>query len=187
VEPRPFPSPDRLRAALAGRPHPPLDGSAWQSAVAICLHRDSVLLAQRAVREGDPWSGDVGLPGGRFEPDDDDLLATALRETREEVGFDPLEHGALLGALGSYTGLGRRIAGVRIAAFVLALDSAPPLVVSDELESAWWVPLAHLRPEPTPMPAAGRVMPAYRIRAGDRERVVWGITLNILELLRAEG
>jgi 8-oxo-dGTP pyrophosphatase MutT (NUDIX family) len=31
--------------------------------------------------------GQLGLPGGKSEPDDDDLLATALREAEEEIGL----------------------------------------------------------------------------------------------------
>ena len=46
------------------------------------------LFIRRAVRADDPWSGQVGLPGGRAEPRDADLLATAVRETREEVAVD---------------------------------------------------------------------------------------------------
>ena len=33
--------------------------------------------------------GQLGLPGGRPEPGDDDFLATALREAEEEVGLPP--------------------------------------------------------------------------------------------------
>ena len=34
-------------------------------------------------------SGQIALPGGRFESSDGDLLNTALREAREEIGIDP--------------------------------------------------------------------------------------------------
>src|SRR5438067_13747772 len=47
-----------------------------------------VLLGERRKREGDPWSGQIGLPGGRHHVEDGTLLSTALRETREEVGID---------------------------------------------------------------------------------------------------
>ncbi len=35
--------------------------------------------------------GQLGLPGGRPEPGDRDLLATALREAEEEVGLSPAQ------------------------------------------------------------------------------------------------
>ena len=43
------------------------------------------VLTQRTERLGN-HSGQISFPGGRREPDDADLAATALRETHEELG-----------------------------------------------------------------------------------------------------
>ena len=48
-----------------------------------------VVLTERATRDGH-HSGEVSLPGGKAEPHDADLAATALREAAEEVGLDPV-------------------------------------------------------------------------------------------------
>src|SRR5438445_8203050 len=55
-----------------------------------------VLLGERRKREGDPWSGQIGLPGGRHHTEDGTMLATALRETREEVGIEIDGHAEVL-------------------------------------------------------------------------------------------
>lgn len=43
-------------------------------------------LIQRPEYEG-VHGGQMALPGGKFEDDDEDLVRTALRETREEIGI----------------------------------------------------------------------------------------------------
>jgi A/G-specific adenine glycosylase len=55
------------------------------------------LLTQRTY-EVPHHKGQISFPGGRLEPHDADLLACALRETREEIGLDP-ERIRILGQL----------------------------------------------------------------------------------------
>ncbi|SMO64468.1 NUDIX hydrolase [Solitalea koreensis] len=43
---------------------------------------------QRPVYSG-IHSGQIGLPGGKMEPEDRSLIQTALREAKEEIGIDP--------------------------------------------------------------------------------------------------
>lgn len=174
-----------MEAALRDRPEPQLEGATIEAAVLACLHESDVLLVKRAAHPLDPWSGHVSLPGGRHEPGDDGLRATALRETREEVGFDPLAVGRLLGALGTYLGRGRRVSGVRIAVYVASLHERPPLHLSDEVEAAHWVPLSQLEPTSSAVAEVPDPMPAYVLDMAGTPLVVWGITFGILEQLRA--
>ncbi len=46
----------------------------------------SLLLTQRSA-ELNTHAGQVSFPGGRMEPDDNNITQTALRETQEEVGI----------------------------------------------------------------------------------------------------
>jgi 8-oxo-dGTP pyrophosphatase MutT (NUDIX family) len=52
------------------------------------VHELRVVLVVRAD-DGGQHGGQLGLPGGKPEPGDADLLATALREAEEEVGLQP--------------------------------------------------------------------------------------------------
>ncbi len=47
----------------------------------------SILIMERSRSKGDPWSGQLCFPGGRWDPSDQNLLQTAIRETKEECGI----------------------------------------------------------------------------------------------------
>lgn len=46
-----------------------------------------ILFIRRAAREGDRWTSQVALPGGKRDPEDDDDQRTSIREAQEEVGL----------------------------------------------------------------------------------------------------
>jgi 8-oxo-dGTP pyrophosphatase MutT (NUDIX family) len=89
------------------RPRPGWDApssSARPAGVLVLLFPDEAgdarLVLTERVDRGGHHSGEVSFPGGRAEPGDADIVATALREAAEEVGLDPAECGArVLGAL----------------------------------------------------------------------------------------
>lgn len=64
----------------------------WPSAVLILLYeRDGVdhIIFQVRTQHVEHHKGEISLPGGGRDPEDETLLRTALRETHEEIGVDP--------------------------------------------------------------------------------------------------
>ncbi len=139
------------------------------------------LFIRRALRPGDPWSGQVALPGGRHDPTDAGLLATAIRETLEETGVD-LSAAERLGALDDLQPHTPTLPPVVVRPFVFALLDRPALAPSVEVQWAFWLPLGHLaqpgvRREVTlAVRGVERAFPAYVVG----EEVVWGMTERIL-------
>ncbi len=157
----------------------------WAAVAAIVApDPDAILLIRRAERPGDPWSGHLALPGGRREPDDQDLLATAIRETGEEVGIW-LSRETLIGALDDVVPRTPTLPPIAVRPFLVALSSRPPLVLNPEVASAKWVPLEDLlragarSQVRVDVRGQGREVPAYVLESG----VVWGMTERILSSL----
>jgi len=156
----------------------------------LCEERTEVLLMQRTVHVGDRWSGQVALPGGHHAPGDRDLVATAVRETREEVGVDLARSASLLGSLASVRARARgELLPLRIAPFVFACRGPVRAATSREAEAVFWLPLEDV--------AAGVLDGTYRyVRDGGSAvtelpcwrfegRTVWGLTYQMLRDLLA--
>lgn len=151
---------------------------AWQAAVAVVLAPgdDGLAMAfiERTVRNGDRWSGQMALPGGRREPGDADLAATARRETAEEVG---LTLPAPVGRLDDQRG--RTTKGL-VAPFVFALDERPALVPEPtEVAAADWIALSFLFDPGNAVKHRFLGVPFPAI--GHRERAIWGLTHRVLD------
>ena len=140
-----------------------------------------ILLIRRAERVDDPWSGHIAFPGGRYDVGDRDLEATAIRETREETGVD-LSSAEPLGALDDLYPRTSLLPPVVVRPFVFALTRRTPLVPSDEVQRAFWLPLRRLsepgvRREVTVTVRGGaHTLPAYLVD----DEMIWGMTERIL-------
>lgn len=155
------------------------------AAVAIVLIEGpgglETLFIERAERESDPWSRQIAFPGGRRDPEDADLLATAIRETREETGVE-LEHAERLGALNDMYPRTPVLPPVVVRPFVFALPERPAIHISDEVHAAFWVPLATLKTpgvhQTVTVTPRGMTLsvPAYIVGP----HVIWGMTERIL-------
>ncbi|MCE9602928.1 MAG: CoA pyrophosphatase [Gemmatimonadetes bacterium] len=179
----------RLERALAGRA-PQLaerDEPFKEAAVALILRpREDddadLLLIRRAVRAGDPWSGQIGLPGGRFEPADASLEATALRESFEEVGIDLRTEGLVLGALDEIRPRTPVLPPIIVRPYVVVLDRAPTLVLSDEVAEVRWVRLRELFVPGARVNTTVTVR-EYRMQVDAYQHgdfTIWGMTERIL-------
>lgn len=182
---------ETLRNALASAATPPLeaidrDGTRLEAAVALVLRGGpslDFLLIKRATSERDPWSGQMALPGGRWELTDSGLLHTARRETLEETGLNLEVHGVPLGRLPDVVPSSPHLKPLRIAPYVFGVpDSVQAMVASHEVDSVHWVPLAALHDEAArseiriERPGFSKKFPSYNV-AGEH---VWGLTYRIL-------
>ena len=155
------------------------------AAVMILLREGSesleVLLGERRKREGDPWSGQVGLPGGRHHTEDGTLLTTALRETREEVGIDLNGRAEVLGHMAPRAP-GNKPELLVVPFVALATSSLEPSP-GPEMTAVFWVPLAQLPATQgktlVPTILGELYVPSYTYG----ERLIWGFTYRVLEEL----
>lgn len=143
----------------------------------------TVLLTQR-TEDMPSHAGQVAFPGGRRQPDDPDPVATALRETEEEVGLDR-RFVDVVGPVDLYrTGTGFEITpvvGIVTPGFVTRAD---PREVADVFE----VPLGHFldernhRIDSRTVASSGLQRRFYAMPYEDR--YIWGATAGMLKNLQ---
>lgn len=181
----------RRRFCAAGAPGAPLYGDQGTDAGRAAARRPAsvlvpilarpealtVLLTRRTAHLRE-HSGQISFPGGRVEPGDGSAEATALRETREEIGLDP-QRVELLGKLSDYhTRTGFRVTpvvGLVSPPFELRLDA-------HEVDAAFEVPLSFLLDPANHQRHAreiqGRTVHYFAIAYG--EHFIWGATAGML-------
>jgi 8-oxo-dGTP pyrophosphatase MutT (NUDIX family) len=148
----------------------------------------SVLLTQRTAHLS-AHAGQISFPGGRMEESDADAIATALRETEEEVGL-PRDKVSVIGRLDTYvTGTGFEITpivGIIEPGYTLTID---PYEVAEAFE----VPLSYVLDRRNhnrqDRESAGRVRVFYVLPYEGRN--IWGATagmlVNLADVLNAEA
>lgn len=150
----------------------------------VLRHEVMVLLTERTTRLNS-HSGQVAFPGGKVDPEDADVHATALREAEEEVGLQP-QHVEVIGKLPLYT---------TVTAFavtpVVALVSADCQLTPnpDEVARVFEVPLAflmnpaHHRRHAVEWGGVRREWLSIPYQDAEHEHFIWGATAAMLRNL----
>jgi 8-oxo-dGTP pyrophosphatase MutT (NUDIX family) len=130
----------------------------------------------------------MALPGGRREVQDPDLLATAIRETQEEVDI-ALTRENLAGRLDDVVPRTPVLPPIAVRPFVFALGHRPTVTLNAEVASAHWVAVEQLlKPErhhSVRLEVAGqsREVQAFQLEDG----IVWGMTERVITSLLRLG
>ena len=143
-----------------------------------------VLLTERSARLNS-HAGQIAFPGGKADAEDPDLVATALRETEEEVGLDR-KWIEVLGQMPLYsTGSGFHVTPV-VALIQLGFDLHPN---QSEVASVFEVPLAFLMQPANHRHHKVQTLDVERhwlsmpYQDGPVERFIWGATAGMLRNL----
>jgi 8-oxo-dGTP pyrophosphatase MutT (NUDIX family) len=157
-----------------------------ESAVLVPVFRDAeselrLVLVVRGSRG--LHGGQLGLPGGQTEPHDSSPLATALRETEEEIGLAQ-EEVAVLAALPP---VDTRTTGFRVHPFVARISPPAQWQLAPGEISAVLTPLVSVLADPSareerrlsfPARPEDRLVESVPIEGG---HILWGLTLRLLD------
>ena len=196
--PDPLPAPDDVLMPVVvdgsertpSRRLPP-EGRGRPAAVLVLVYPDDagmarVALIERTTADGQHHSGEVSFPGGKTEPDDEDDVATALREAAEEIGLDPEAAGVRV--LGRLDRFWIPISDFSVTPIVAIADGRPAMTPSPaevvrivEPELALFLPGA-------PIEIVERTVREWPLRYGAYAvdgLSVWGATARVLSQLGA--
>lgn len=140
-----------------------------------------VLFIVRSRHAHDPWSGDIGFPGGRVASGDVGPRQAAERETAEELGVT-LNATGFLGRLDDLYGA---TLPILVSCFVYAVPAHPPLRTNHEVAATVWIPIDRLldpaRHRMESFTWRGRIttQPVVDL-LGPGEPLLWGITYRLL-------
>ena len=172
-------------------PRVPPPGRAGRPAgVLVLIYPDAdgiarVVLTERATRDGH-HSGEVSFPGGKAEPEDVDIAATALREAAEEIALDPVAAGVEV--IGRLERFWIPVSDFEVHPVIALAARRPELRASpDEVASILEPPVARFLPD-APVVIVERTIRDWPLRYGayDIDGLnVWGATARILSQLGA--
>lgn len=185
---------ERIRSRLATYVPQTIDeqDGRWNAAVLVLVYEHEGvphIVFQKRTTKVEAHKGQISFPGGGADPEDPDLVFTALRETHEEIGVEPA-HIEVLGRLDDMI----TVSNFRVTPYVGWLSHYPYgwTFSEHEVDYLLEVPVPHLRDPRNAIPdrrvVQGEVRTAYAYQWGDD--LIWGATAGMLtrflDLVHAE-
>ncbi|CAO2206576.1 unnamed protein product [Urochloa humidicola] len=172
---RPGPSPYEPSDAVAPAPGAGELFRPRRAAVLVCLFRGAggelrVILTKRSSSLS-THSGEVALPGGKAEEGDADDAATALRESKEEIGLDSALHLLVV---------------VPVVGILSDIQAFKPVINVAEVDEIFDVPLEMFLKDENrtsdELEWMGQpfTLHHFTYEKGNEKYIIWGLTAGIL-------
>lgn len=160
------------------RPEVKHDGESRLAAVLIVIYgsNPTIIMTERP-KTMNLHAGEISFPGGTWKEDDNDLLQTALREAKEEIGLD-ISRQEIIGQLKPVTTLN---SGFRITPFISIVPNIPKLRPNSEIENILHIPLFPLFKtiEADSDPTHKSIQEMYVFRF--ENNLIWGASARMLK------
>jgi 8-oxo-dGTP pyrophosphatase MutT (NUDIX family) len=171
---------DKLRSNLTSEINPVLEnyGKNKLASILVVIYGESpIVVMTEKPKHMNFHAGEISFPGGKLDTADSDLLETALRETKEEIGLI-IRPEQVIGQLNPVITLN---SGFTILPFVSIVDEIPPLSANAEVEKIFHIPLESLLKTMAndPDPTHNLIQEMYTFEFQDN--IVWGASARVLK------
>ena len=173
---------DVIKSVLSSSIDPSLEATDYRlaSVLVVIYGEKPVVIMTEKPKHMKFHAGEISFPGGKLEPDDSNLLETALRETREEIGLTITKE-QVIGQLEPVVTLN---SGFMILPFVAVIDSVPILSPNGEVEEIFHISLDSFLKTMArdPDPSHNLIQEMYTFEYEDK--TVWGASARILKQIQ---
>lgn len=161
-----------------------LDRFAVVSVIVTQPPQPEILFIRRKINPQDPWSGQIGLPGGKREKDETHFQ-TAIRETQEEVGLtlNEINYKGQLDDIQSRSQVVHTPFYIRPLVFEVPQKIEDLLIDPEEVDAYFWISLDEILSSKNQTNYIYNLqnktyqLPAVQLPTKD---LMWGLTYKIL-------
>jgi len=153
-------------------------GQTKLAAVLIVIYgKEPMIIMTERPKTMNHHAGEISFPGGTWTQRDNNLLTTALRETKEEMNLD-ISRQQIIGQMKPVTTLN---SGFTIMPFICILDEIPKLIPNSEIETILHIPFVPLlnTMEDDLDPLHKSIQEMYTFRY--QHHLIWGASARMLK------